>query len=89
MNVQQQEKHIKKIQAQHAREQKRLVKEIAAHAVAEVIEKIDAGKIPAEWNGVELRWYLMSHIDWDRIGDMRLVEMRKKEYDNTVMVNGL
>jgi hypothetical protein len=49
---------------------------------------IDAGKIPADWGGIELRWYMQDFISWDRHNDKEL-KKRKRNFRNTVLVNGL
>jgi hypothetical protein len=51
-----------------------------------VIDAIADNKIPANWDGIELRWYLAELFERSaRFGDKR----RKKEYNNTVIVNDL
>jgi hypothetical protein len=65
-------------------EQKQLTREIAEHAVEHVIKQIEAGKIPEDWDGIELRWYLEERISWHRDDPSR-----KRAYRNTLMVNGL
>jgi len=68
-------------------EQKELAKELADFALKKVLAAIDSGKVP-EWDGVELRWYMIEQLDWSRHDDNALAK-RKREYLNTVAVRGL
>lgn len=65
-------------------EQKKLTKEIAKSAAESIIRDIENGKIPEDWNGIELRELLSSRIKWHNM-DKR----RARDYRNTVLVNGL
>ncbi len=51
----------------------------------QLIKKIDEGKIPENWDGIELRWYMQEQISWERKDQNK----RKRAYKNTCMVNGL
>lgn len=65
--------------------QKKLTKDIAKNAVESVIRDIENGKIPEACDGIELRQILSERIAWHTSMDKR----RKKDYNNTLMVNGL
>ena len=65
-------------------EQKALTKSICQHAAEFVIGQIERGKVPESWDGIELREYLSDRIKWHN-----MEKRRKREYNNTIMVNGL
>ena len=51
-----------------------------------IIEDILKGRVPENWDAIELRWLLSERSD-SRFGqDMK---RRRKEYENTVIVNNL
>lgn len=52
----------------------------------EVITKILIDKIPDNWDGFELRWYLAEKFNQQTYQHSR---RRKREYNNTVLVNNL
>lgn len=52
-----------------------------------IITDIELGKVPEEWNGVELKWladYWVSHS-----AAMYKDKARKAKFNNTVLVNDL
>ena len=54
----------------------------------DMIKNID--KIPENWDGIELRWYIkdkVGEIVWKDYADKRL--SRYKNYNNDVLVNNL
>jgi len=64
----------------------KFVMELCNAIKSEVIQDIQAGKVPESWNGIELRWLLAERANKaSRFGD----RARKREYDNTVIVNNL
>jgi len=69
----------------NAQQQKTLTEDITRRAAEFVTKQIESGKIPESWDGIELREYLADTIRWNSPMDKR----RKREYNNTVMVNGL
>lgn len=72
-------------------DQKELLQDLAGSIVAEMCAKIDAGKVPEEWDGIELRqWF----IDQARVGASDYLQRkenrrRAKEYRAVVYNNGL
>jgi hypothetical protein len=62
------------------------VKDLFSGMETRIIQNIENGNIPEEWDGIELRW-LVSDIAEENTykGDKR----RAKEYNNTVIVNNL
>jgi hypothetical protein len=53
-----------------------------------IVEEIIAGKIPENWDGIELRWLISdSALYTTRICPAN--KKRKAEYNNTVIVNNL
>lgn len=66
-------------------EQIHFVKEMCHNLAESVIHDIDAGKVPDNWDGIELRQLLSDRVEWSSI----LTGRRKRDYKNTVLVNGL
>lgn len=67
-----------------AKTQKALLKSILHNIEIDMIGKIESGKIPETWDGMELREYIADQAKWHK-----MEKRRAKEYRNTVMVNGL
>lgn len=65
-------------------EQKQIVNSILNHTEEYIYGAINSGKIPESWDGIELREYISSQISWRGMD-----KKRKKEYDNTILINGL
>lgn len=57
---------------------------------SKIVEKIEQGAVPENWDGFELRWYIadqMSNVVW---GDMKNKRSKRyKEYHNDTIVNNL
>lgn len=72
----------------NAPEKREFVNELVKNVADEIIANIDANKIPEDWDGIELRWYLA-----DKFGDCVFggvgSKRRKAEYNNTVLTNDL
>lgn len=67
-------------------EQMNFVTELAESVAESIVRDIGKGKVPTEWDGVELRQLLA-----DRFKDntFKMTGKRKAEYNNTVLVNNL
>ena len=65
------------------------VKGLAGNVVNEIVQKIADGKIPAEWDGIELRWYLADRFADAVMGSDKKGGKRHRSYRNTVNVNNL
>lgn len=68
-------------------EQKEFVNDLTDNVRKEIIGNIENGKIPESWDGIELRTYIA-----DRFRDAVMVKMnrgRKREYNNTILINNL
>ena len=75
-----------------AKEQTRLVKHIAAAFAAEIVSKIESGRIPANWDGHELSKLLADKATANASGSLITREPRSaraRDYHNTVIVNNL
>ena len=68
------------------REQIKLVKDLTKSVAEGVVEAIRAGKIPEDWDGIELRQLLADKFEFERI---EMGRKRKKDYRNTVLVDNL
>lgn len=66
------------------KEQKRLAQAICAFTVKKLTVLIQQDKIPESWDGIEIREWLADEIRWHKLDGSR-----KREYQNTVAVNGL
>ena len=65
-------------------EQKKLVQELATNTAESIVKDIEAGRIPEDWDGLELRQLIADHIAWHNMG-----RRRRAAYANTVLVNNL
>lgn len=72
------------------REQKRFVRELIHYVQTDVLDRIKDGRIPPEWDGIELRQFLSDRFQRAAFSHI-LKENRKrwKAYKNTVLVNNL
>lgn len=72
-------------------DQKRIVKETCKGIEALVCGQIDAGKIPEEWDGHELRRLIADLADerWASISLCSHPGKRRREYENTRMINNI
>lgn len=62
------------------------VKTTSEYIVNRIIQDIESGKVPSNWEGLELRWLLENRF----VSEYGHYEKkRKKEYINDVLVNGL
>ena len=72
-------------------DQRKFVHQLIDNVEAEIIAKLKSGKIPAEWDGHELRQYVADNfaecVMWPIGTDNR--SARRREYANTVLVNNL
>lgn len=70
------------------KEQKQFVKNITSSIAAEIISKIESGKIPENWDGYELRELIA-----DKAASETYLRNRKDErfsdYKNTVLVSNI
>ena len=56
----------------------------------EVLQNIASGRIPAEWDGHQLREYLADKFAWERTELMKRPRSRmRREYKNAVLVRNL
>lgn len=53
-----------------------------------IIGRIESGKIPESWDGIELRWLLRDKFENEVLGDYGN-KKRKREYNNTVLVENI
>lgn len=62
------------------------VKALVESVESEILQNIELGKIPDNWDGIELRQYLT-----DKFAESAgyLKGKRKRDYNNTVLVNNL
>jgi hypothetical protein len=69
-------------------DQGRFIRELAYNILEEVTGKIEQGKIPAAWDGVELRQYLADKFQ-DAVFSGTLAGRRKARYQSTVIERNL
>ena len=65
------------------------VKELAANVVNGIVQDIVAGKVPAKWDGIELRWLMAERFNDAIMGSDKKGGKRHRSYRNTVIVNNL
>lgn len=70
------------------KEQIDFVKVLIETLKIEILNKIKDGKIPDNWDGIELRQYISDCFS-DCTYKMMLRGKRKRDYKNTVIVNNL
>jgi hypothetical protein len=69
-------------------EKRQFINDLVKSVVDEIVQDIDYGKIPEDWNGIELRWllaYRFADSQYNRAFDKK----RKAEFNNTVLINNL
>lgn len=69
-------------------EQKIFVTSLMTALTKEITDHIDNGKIPEEWDGIELRWLIRdkaADVVGKRIGTLT----RRRNYNNRVLVDNL
>lgn len=71
------------------REQRRFVKELCASIEKKILDNIKLGRIPAEWNGIELRELVADVADRSRAGSDIIGRARLRDYRNIVIINNL
>ena len=69
-------------------DQKRFIAELSQTVLDDMYTTIDAGKVPANWDGHELRQWLQDRFTAANFGDA-LRGSRRRAYKNTVLVNNL
>jgi len=67
-------------------EQRKFVRNLAVSIAEEIVSKIESGASPESWDGYELRQLLADKFARESFDMGR---GRKKEYNNTVLVNSL
>jgi hypothetical protein len=72
----------------NAKEQKSFVKELGKNVLAELYADIDGGKVPAEWDGIELRQLLADRFS-RCVFKGYMTGKRKRNYNLNVLVNNL
>jgi hypothetical protein len=71
-----------------AEQKAEFIKELAATMVEEATKNI--AKMPEDWNGFELRWYLAEKLASNAYPIHTAgLKARHKKYKNTVLVNNL
>lgn len=72
------------------RRQREFVADLIAHLEHEVIQKIIEGKVPLEWDGIELRQYVADRAaDANTVLPRKDMRRRRMEYRKTVLINNL
>ena len=67
-------------------EKKTFVRELANSITDSITALIDAGKIPEDWDGYELRSFFVEKAEFSRTS---LSGSRKRAYRNAVIMNNL
>ncbi len=67
-------------------EQKQFIVDLMELIQRGILARIENGRVPAEWNGIELREYLTRVADKHRAV---MSQGRKRDFNNTVLVNNL
>jgi hypothetical protein len=67
-------------------EQKQFVDDLTKNIADSIKETIDNGKLPEEWDGIELRMLIAARANNATYGTTR---QRRSDFKNTVLVNNL
>lgn len=67
-------------------EQRQFVHDLTKTVKDKILANIKAGKVPADWNGVELRHLLADNF---RAETRPMTPKDRRAYNNTVVVNNL
>lgn len=71
-------------------EQLRFMKNAMDTMMEDFENNLNKGKIPEDWDGVELRWYIRDKASEFVWFDMRGKKSKSyKDYENTMLVNNL
>lgn len=70
------------------RQKVRFVKELSKSIADSVVESITSGKIPQDWDGIELRWLLADKYT-SACGSPAYLSGRKRIYTRIVLANNL
>jgi len=63
--------------------------ELTDNVIEEIFNKIIDNKIPESWDGIELRWYLADKFKDCIFDEYKKSSKRKREYENTVLIENL
>ena len=66
-------------------DQKGLIEDLSKNIANDIVRLIDAGKIPEEWNGIELRELIFDRAANCRPGGRLLTGKRLKDYRNKAL----
>jgi len=64
------------------------VNELIESVRHDIIKKIERSNIPDEWDGIELRQYMADRFN-DVVISGTMSRTRKREYNNSVLINNL
>lgn len=67
-------------------EQIQFVHDLSFSVVKDIVEKIKDEKVPATWNGIELRHLMAEKFNQSTTA---MNKRQKKDYDNAIIVNNL
>lgn len=75
-------------------DQKQFLSDLIIRLLAGMVEDIDAGKVPAEWDGIELRCWLFTRVQDKALSHVTSPCLdrrtkRGKAFLNTLIVNNL
>lgn len=70
-------------------EQIALVNDLTERIAGQIVHLVTVGKVPAEWDGHELRELIGEKFYAERTQLMRARPTRRRNYRNTVLVNNL
>lgn len=71
------------------RDQKRIVREMTDSIRRLMTEKIDAGKVPGSWDGIELRQWFSDISRECIVAYIAMIPGRLKDYRNDRLVRGI
>lgn len=74
--------------------QKQLIVDLLTSLRNDMLQAIDDNKVPADWDGIELRGWLLDRVNTRVVGGLTKSRLdrrtkRGKAFINTILVNGL
>lgn len=70
-------------------DQLRIIRELSDSITCGMMEKIEHGELPEEWDGHELRQYFAYLADVSTSDALRKGTRRRREFENYLLVNNL
>lgn len=71
------------------KEQARFVSSLVNSVANELLDKIGSGRVPEEWDGFELRWWIAQRFEEATLGSRSNNKKRFRSFKNDILVRNL